>query len=107
MGTRAGAVAGGLGTDPRVRAGEHDRELLLYRVAGQVEALLAKPPPGWRVQRSGCAIQVWIGPDRQRSRRADFTIWVESNVDQHLHKAVEAHVRHTLEAGLEVAGDDA
>jgi hypothetical protein len=82
---------------PASELGKDDRDKLLYRVADQVATLLG-PPPGWRITRTGCAINVWIGPDRQRHRAPDFTIWVESNVDQHLHKAIETHVRHSLKA---------
>jgi hypothetical protein len=73
-----------------------ERDLLIYRAATEVAAQLARVP-GWRVERQGVAVQVWIGPDRQRHRAPDYTIWTEDCVDQHLHKSIANATRRELE----------
>lgn len=62
-----------------------DRDRWLYRVASEVARRVSKVH-GWRTHRSGVAVSVWTGPDRQRCRHPDYTIWIENEVDRHLHR---------------------
>lgn len=66
-----------------------ERGRLEYRAAAEVAAAL-DGIPGWRTQRTGVGVGVWIGPDRYVHRRPDYMIWTEDLVDQHLHKSIEA-----------------
>lgn len=59
------------------------RDRQMYRAAAEIAERI-KEIPGWRIQRGGVGITVWVGPDRQRCRPPDYMVWVENWVDRHL-----------------------
>lgn len=71
---------------------EDERDRLLYRFAAEVAQRL-EGMAGWRIQRAGVGVHVWIGPDRFVCRAPDYTVFAEDQIGQHLHRLaqVEPH----------------